>query len=266
MAFAYFVVFPLVFGFFTSVTPDGVAQMPDIAFYLEFVLKLFFAFGIAFEIPIATILLVAIGATTPEALKRKRPYVIVGVFVAGMLLTPPDVISQTLLALPMWLLYEAGIFFSRFVTTRGEEGEDLESPDDGPGASPANTGPASPTGPDEPMGGDQTTFVGDEIDGGDRNEPGRYRPMTDEEMEAELDAIEAAELETLESEPEPKQPLASTEDAPTVELIETLIRKANQLRASGQVANAKQLLYRVLEEGNADQRAVARNILVDLDR
>jgi sec-independent protein translocase protein TatC len=125
MTFAYFVVFPLVFGFFTSVTPDGVAQMPDIAFYLEFVLKLFFAFGIAFEIPIATILLVAIGATTPEALAQKRPYVIVGVFVAGMLLTPPDVVSQTLLAIPMWLLFEARhLLFALEVGAHGVQSAD----------------------------------------------------------------------------------------------------------------------------------------------
>jgi sec-independent protein translocase protein TatC len=118
MLFAYVVVFPLVFGFFASVTPEGVQQMPDITFYLEFVLKLFFAFGVAFEIPIATILLVAAGVTTPEALTDKRPYVVVGVFVVGMLLTPPDVISQTLLAIPMWLLYELGIVFSRLFQNR----------------------------------------------------------------------------------------------------------------------------------------------------
>ncbi|NEX16240.1 MAG: twin-arginine translocase subunit TatC [Halochromatium sp.] len=267
MLFAYYAVFPLVFGFFSAVTPEGVAQMPDIAFYLEFVLKLFFAFGIAFEIPIATILLVAIGATTPAALKQKRPYVIVGVFVAGMLLTPPDVISQTMLALPMWLLFEAGIFFSRFVEPKAAEDEGPESPEGGPGGlggAPAETV--------HPMHGGLSTIVGDEIDGGDRNEPGRYRPMTDEEMEAELDAIEAEELETLATKPEtephlpPSPEAGSSDDSEPEMLIETLIRKANQLRASGDVANAKQLLYRVLEEGNVDQRAVARNILVDLDR
>ncbi len=278
MLFAYYAVFPLVFGFFSAVTPEGVAQMPDIAFYLEFVLKLFFAFGIAFEIPIATILLVAIGATTPEALKRKRPYVIVGVFVAGMLLTPPDVISQTLLALPMWLLFEAGIFFSRFVKPRADEDEDPGFPDGGPEGEPATEARTRPTAAENSSDTGLSTMVGDEIDGGDRNEPGRYRPMTDDEMEAELDAIEAEELEALESapesesapepEPEPdsKQALSAADESSQVELIETLIRKANQLRASGEVAHAKQLLYRVLEEGTADQRAVARNILVDLDR
>ena len=112
MAFAYFVVFPLIFGFFTSAGPEGVAIMTDISRYLDFVLKLFFAFGLAFEIPIATILLVTAGITTTENLREKRPYVVVGCFVVGMLLTPPDVISQLLLAIPMWLLFEMGIIFA----------------------------------------------------------------------------------------------------------------------------------------------------------
>ena len=115
MAFAYYVVFPLVFGFFTSIAPAGVTIMTDINRYLDFVLKLFFAFGLAFEIPIATLLLLWTGATTVTALKNKRPYVIVGCFVLGMLLTPPDVISQILLAIPMWLLFELGIFFGRYI-------------------------------------------------------------------------------------------------------------------------------------------------------
>jgi len=113
VAFAYFVVFPLIFGFFTSTGPEGVAMMTDISSYLNFVLKLFFAFGIVFEIPIATLLLVWSGITTVESLTEKRAYMVVGCFVVGMLLTPPDVISQTLLALPMWLLFEVGIILAR---------------------------------------------------------------------------------------------------------------------------------------------------------
>ena len=113
IAFAFYVVFPLVFGFFTSVAPEGVTIMTDINRYLDFVLKLFFAFGLAFEIPIATVLLIWSGATTTSNLGAKRPYVIVGCFVVGMLLTPPDIISQILLALPMWILFEAGIIFAR---------------------------------------------------------------------------------------------------------------------------------------------------------
>jgi sec-independent protein translocase protein TatC len=112
MAFAYYVVFPLVFGFFTSTAPAGVAVMTDINKYLDFVLTLFMAFGLAFEIPVATVLLVLSGAVDVAKLRRIRPYVVVGCFVIGMVLTPPDVISQALLAIPMWLLYEVGILFS----------------------------------------------------------------------------------------------------------------------------------------------------------
>ena len=114
-AFAYFVVFPLIFAFFTSVGPTDVAVMTDINSYLDFVLKLFFAFGIAFEIPIVAVILIWSGLTTPQQLAGKRPYIIVGCFVFGMLLTPPDIISQSLLALPMWLLFELGIFFGRLL-------------------------------------------------------------------------------------------------------------------------------------------------------
>ncbi|MDH5358323.1 MAG: twin-arginine translocase subunit TatC [Gammaproteobacteria bacterium] len=113
--FAYFVVFPLIFGFLTQAAPEGVAVMTDISSYLDFVLKLFFAFGLAFEVPIATILLVWTGVSTIESLAEKRPYIIVGAFVIGMLLTPPDVISQTLLALPVWLLFELGLLCARWL-------------------------------------------------------------------------------------------------------------------------------------------------------
>ena len=112
-AFAYFVVFPLVFSFFTSVAPDGIEIMTDINRYLDFVLKLFFAFGLAFEIPIVAIILIVTGVTTAEKLASKRPFILVGCFVIGMLLTPPDVISQSLLAIPMWILFELGVFLAR---------------------------------------------------------------------------------------------------------------------------------------------------------
>ncbi|HGE6077658.1 TPA: twin-arginine translocase subunit TatC [Vibrio cholerae] len=117
VAFAYFVVFPLVFGFFTAISLGGVEFATDIASYLDFVLALFLAFGIAFEVPVAIILLCWTGATTPKSLSEKRPYIIVGAFVVGMLLTPPDMISQTLLAIPMCLLFEVGLFFARFYTS-----------------------------------------------------------------------------------------------------------------------------------------------------
>ncbi|MCP5184229.1 MAG: twin-arginine translocase subunit TatC [Pseudomonadales bacterium] len=118
--FAYFVVFPLMFQFLAGVSPEGVTMMTDIGQYLDFVMALFLAFGAAFEIPIATFLLVWTGFATTDSLIAKRPYVIVGCFVAGMLLTPPDVLSQVLLAIPMWMLYEAGIFFARFVRRRAD--------------------------------------------------------------------------------------------------------------------------------------------------
>jgi sec-independent protein translocase protein TatC len=117
-AFAYFVIFPLVFGFFNAVTPDGVTVMTDISRYLDFVLKLFFAFGLAFEVPVATVLLIWSGFTSAETLKRNRPYIIVAAFVLGMLLTPPDVVSQVLLALPVWLLFEIGLLLSRRLPAR----------------------------------------------------------------------------------------------------------------------------------------------------
>ena len=130
MAFAYYVVFPLVFGFFTSTAPAGVTIATDIASYLDFVLTLFFAFGVAFEIPVATILLCWTGVTNPQSLREKRPYVIVGVFVVGMLLTPPDVFSQTLLAIPMWALWEIGLFFARFYVKKEDE-EQQEQTEEG---------------------------------------------------------------------------------------------------------------------------------------
>jgi len=128
IAFAYFVVFPLLFGFFIAVAPDGVSVMTDIGQYLDFVLAIFFAFGIAFEMPVATFLLVQIGATTVQSLSEKRPYVIVGVFVIGMFLTPPDIISQTLLAIPMWLLFEIGLVAARVVEKGKLADEDEYAP------------------------------------------------------------------------------------------------------------------------------------------
>lgn len=123
IAFAYFVVFPLMFAFFNAVAPEGVAVMTDITAYLDFILVIFLAFGIAFEVPIATVMLVATGMTSPESLARKRPYVFLGAFVMGMLLTPPDVISQTLLAIPVYLLFEAGIVMSRVMLPNREPAE-----------------------------------------------------------------------------------------------------------------------------------------------
>ncbi len=267
MAFAYYLVFPLIFAFFTATTPEGVAQMPDITYYLDFVLKLFFAFGVSFQIPIATILLVAMGMTTAESLADKRPYVIVGCFVIGMLLTPPDVISQTLLAVPMWMLFEGGIFFSRFFKKRDTEEEEPETTGGPPlGAGPTGAATAGTTSsamapkagihPD-PGGASPTpatqapeAMVGREIDGGDPFDRKRFVPLTPEEMEAELDAIEAAESELDED----------------IDPIEALLERVSELRDLENEAGARQLLYRVLADGDESQRGVAMNILTEMDR
>ncbi|HDL5698956.1 TPA: twin-arginine translocase subunit TatC [Mannheimia haemolytica] len=121
VAFAYYVVFPLVFGFLTSTAPEGVTMATDISSYLDFVLTIFMAFGICFEVPVAIILLCWAGVTTPEDLKAKRPYIIVAAFVIGMLLTPPDIFSQTLLAIPMCLLFEVGVLFARFYRPKDDD-------------------------------------------------------------------------------------------------------------------------------------------------
>jgi len=129
MAFAYFVVFPIIFDFFISSAHADIKVLPDIRQYLDLALKLFFAFGFAFEIPIATLLLIWSGTVTADGLAKKRPYVIVACFAVGMLLTPPDIISQSLLAVPMWFLFEVGVFFGRWVRPgkkRGEREEEAE--------------------------------------------------------------------------------------------------------------------------------------------
>ena len=149
-AFAYFVVFPLVFAFFTGTAPDGVSVMTDISRYLDFVLTLFFAFGMAFEVPVFTVLLVWTGMATQDGLREKRPYIIVGAFVIGMLLTPPDIISQTLLAVPVWILFELGVYFSGWFIKEKE----------------SMTGDGSDTAVDH------------------------YQPLSDAEMEAELDRMD----------------------------------------------------------------------------
>lgn len=120
MAFAYFLVFPVVFGFIAGTAPEGVAVMTDIGNYLDFVITLFLAFGIAFEVPVAVVVLVKVGVVNVATLKEIRSYVIVGAFVAGAILTPPDVISQFMLAIPLWLLYEAGILAAGLLGTKSE--------------------------------------------------------------------------------------------------------------------------------------------------
>jgi sec-independent protein translocase protein TatC len=167
MVFAYYVVFPLVFGFFTRTAPEGVAVMTDIGKYLDFVILLFLAFGVAFEVPIVTLVLVRMGLTTVESLSKQRPYIIVGAFVVGMLLTPPDVVSQVMLAVPMCLLFELGLWLSkRMPTSVKVKSEPSEQASESKQA---------------------------------------YQPLSDEEMEAELDAIEGTEVDkTTKENPERK--------------------------------------------------------------
>lgn len=123
MAFAYFLVFPVVFGFIVGVAPEGVAVMTDIGKYLDFVMTLFLAFGITFEVPVAVVLLVKMGMVSVAKLREIRPYVVVGAFVIGAIFTPPDVISQFMLAVPMWLLYELGIIVAAMITKPKPETE-----------------------------------------------------------------------------------------------------------------------------------------------
>jgi sec-independent protein translocase protein TatC len=123
MSFAYFLVFPVVFGFIVGVAPEGVAVMTDIGKYLDFVMTLFIAFGITFEVPVAVVLLVKMGMVSIAKLREIRPYVVVGAFVIGAIFTPPDVISQFMLAVPMWLLYELGIIVASMITKPKPEAE-----------------------------------------------------------------------------------------------------------------------------------------------
>ena len=182
MAFAYYVVLPLVFGFFTSIAPEGVEVMTDINRYLDFVVTLFLAFGISFEVPVATVLLIMTGITTAEKLSRMRPYIVVAAFVVGMLLTPPDVVSQIMLAVPMWMLFELGLLASRFLATpeKDEETRDIGGEAAAAGASQASS---------------RESAVAQALIDEDA-----WRPMTDEEMEEELKAIEEAEEKTAEEE------------------------------------------------------------------
>ncbi|MEL0584216.1 MAG: twin-arginine translocase subunit TatC [Candidatus Thiodiazotropha sp. (ex. Lucinoma kazani)] len=246
MAFAYFVVFPLVFAFLAGTAPEGVEVATDMGSYLDFVMTLFFAFGIAFEVPIATIILVWMGVTTPEKLRHKRPYVIVGAFVAGMFLTPPDVISQTLLAFPMWVLFELGLIFSKGFVKQHRQASENESVDPVPATAGAEMSEYKEDSPDE--------MVGSDIDPAqDYIDPDRFVPLSDDEMEAELDEIE-------EEESEEAGVSADSEDR-----NKTKLQQVQQYRNSGDVEKARDLLYEILQEGNADQRLVARNILAQLD-
>ena len=234
-SFAYFVVFKLVFGFLVKILPAGVTMMTDIRAYLDFVLRMFFAFGLAFELPIAIILLVWMGITTPESLTEKRPYIVVGIFIAAMLLTPPDVISQSLLAIPMWLLFELGVIFSRMFLRRREEAE-----------ASAGEKVSDPT-PETPEQSEMVPLAA--MAAGAQDPEGRYRPLTEKELDAGLEGIAGVGDEEVDAE----------------DPVDAKIRRINRLRDEEDEAGARKLLYEVLADGNEEQITVAKNILAQLD-
>lgn len=262
IAFAYYLVFPMIFSFFIATAPPGIAVMTDISQYLDFVIALFLAFGIIFEIPIATILLVWMGILTPEMLIGQRSYVIVAAFTIGMFLTPPDPFSQTLLAIPMWLLFEAGVFFSRYFLPNTQPHSIIET----------NTAIASTTTTLEsttsiannlPASSISSTIINQEstvtVSTPALAHSARYKEdfyqLTDAEMEAELNAIAAQELQLNEK----------TTITAIQEQVDMKIRQAHALREVQDEHGARVLLYQILVEGNVQQRLVARNILEQLD-
>ena len=273
MVFAYYVVFPLVFGFLTGTAPEGVAVMTDITSYLDFVLTLFFAFGIAFEVPIATIVLVMMGVTTPKKLREKRPYIIVGAFVIGMFLTPPDIISQTLLAMPMWVLFEIGVIFSTLVVKqkkqREKEEEDREAAQEA-GVSSGNT--VSPAGASvataAASASSGTATATEQVVA---SYPDDFEPMTDEEMDAELDRMED---EDDDGDDHDDDDIYSDYDdhsgdggqeASDQNVVDIKLAQVMEYREENNEKAARALLYEVLEEGDETQIKVARNILAQLD-
>lgn len=177
IAFAYLVVFKLVFGFFYAIAPDVVNVTPDINSYLDFTIKMFFAFGVCFEVPIATILLCWTGMTSPDKLAEKRRYFIVGVLIVSMLMTPPDVVSQLLLGIPMWLLFEAGIFFARRIVPTRDNDDEYDDEQD------------NSIMPNDVAAKVTATTSSTQAEVEEFEEP--YVEPTDEEVEAEFDRIEA---------------------------------------------------------------------------
>jgi sec-independent protein translocase protein TatC len=275
-SFAYFVVFPLLFQILPSMAPDQITVAPDITDYLDFVLTLFFAFGFAFEVPIATIILVWMGMTTPASLAQKRPYIIVGAFCIGMLLTPPDVISQTLLAVPMWVLFELGVIFSRFFVREQESAEGSAEDDEVVAVEPVSTESSAERGSglrqptvlplnDPPAKVD----VGAEDEGVDEptvSAPAEFKPLTEAELKAQLDVIESEEDywdegyddEEMDAPVDPSKVDAKTRVDAKLELVMEYRNVENE-------DAARKLLYEVLAEGDEDQIRVARNVLQQLD-
>lgn len=264
IAFAYYLVFPIIFSFLVATAPPGIAVMTDISQYLDFVIALFLAFGIIFEIPIATVLLVWMGILTPEMLIGQRSYVIVAAFTIGMFLTPPDPFSQTLLAVPMWLLFEAGVYFSHYFLPHSPSQPIIETNTHTEPLSEPILLSASPTtnnlltflnhsanSDEEKSANTASTPIVSYSKKGEQN----FYQLTDSEMEAELDAIAAQEIQLDE-----KTSIISIQ-----EQVEMKIRQAHALRQAEDETGARVLLYQVLTDGNEQQRLIARNILEQLD-
>ncbi len=278
-AFAYVVVFPLVFAFLTGVAPEGVAVMTDITHYLDFVLTLFFAFGLSFEVPIATILLVMMGMTTPEKLAEKRPYIIVGAFIIGMVLTPPDVISQTLLALPMWILFEIGIVLSRIFIRRKQEREDsAEEPADPEDDDPSD-GNRPPSPPRSPLAGGDGSME-DLARGANFSDSPDYTPLTEEEMEAELDQLDYEDGDDVDYDEEfdePELPAAASMDdkgadtppaaAPVADEYEVEeAQLSDEVPPDDELAGESSALLNKDEEVSAETRAQRAAVVAKLEK
>ncbi len=254
MSFAYFVVFPLLFDILPSMAPEQITVSPDITDYLDFVLTLFFAFGVAFEVPIATILLVWMGIATPESLAEKRPYIVIGAFCIGMLLTPPDVISQTLLAVPMWILFEVGLLCSRAFVGDG----DNEPPQ-----------PGAPQQADDDLMSDLGTpnaSSASASNSGEASSAQCFTPLTQDELSAELDRIEDAQNtnEPNNKPPAPKPHYSADVKAASMN-INAKLRLVADYRDEADEEKARALLYEVLADGDDDQIRVAKNILQQMD-
>jgi len=256
MSFAYFVVFPLLFDILPSMAPEQITVSPDITDYLDFVLTLFFAFGVAFEVPIATIILVWMGIATPESLAEKRPYIVIGAFCIGMLLTPPDVISQTLLAVPMWILFEVGLLCSRAFVGDGDD----EPPQ-----------PGAPQQMDDDLMSDLGTPNASSVPTSKSGEASSaqhqgFTPLTQDELSAELDHIEDTQS-TSESNNRPSAPKPHySADVKAANMnINAKLRLVADYRDEADEEKARALLYEVLADGDDDQVRVAKNILQQMD-
>ena len=269
MAFAYFVVFPLLFNILPSMAPDQITVSPDITDYLDFVLTLFFAFGVAFEVPIATIILVWMGITTPQSMAEKRPYIVIGAFCVGMLLTPPDFISQTLLAIPMWLLFEIGVICSRAFVRDKEDTEPAqhgmpERFDDDDTAGFAQSGPTPTSGP-EPGTVPAAPVSYSDCEFNPSNKASA--PPTQEEMDAELDLIEKEDAEHSQGSASSRPSTdAAAGGKPSREAVNAKLRQVVDYRDEANDERARALLYEVLVEGDKTQVEIARDMLKQLDK